>query len=199
MSQKISDRTKELVEPLTGDMGFEVIDVDFVKEGADWYLRVFIDKRGGIRIDDCEQLSKALSPILDDENYISRAYSLVVSSPGLDRPLRTEADYRRYEGELLEVRMLPGRIKTGLREETPVNQAELISVAGEPEKTDKISGQKKGGADKKRRFVASGPDMVSGILVSFDAGRLYLSDNRGDIFSLAREDIKTVKRAIKFG
>ena len=75
----------------------------------------------------------------------------------------------------------------------------LVSVAGVPEKSDKISGVKKGGAEKKRRFTASGPDMVSGILVSFDAGRLYLSDNRGGIFSLAREDIKTVKRAVSFG
>ena len=183
MSQKIADRARELVMPLAQSMGLEVVEVEFVRENAEWSLRVYIDKRGGVRIDDCEQLSKVFSTVLDDEDIINRAYSLVVSSPGLDRPLKTEADFRRYEDELLDVRMLPGRLKTSYKEELPAEQGEKPLAPGKKARSG---------------HGANRADTVSGILVKFDEGRIYLKDARGGTFSLAWEDVKTAKRAIRF-
>ncbi len=80
------------------------MDVEYVKEGSTWYLRAYIDKPGGICIDDCEAVSRRLSDILDEKDYIDDAYILEVSSPGLGRPLRKEKDFRRSLGEEVEVR-----------------------------------------------------------------------------------------------
>ena len=80
------------------------MDVEYVKEGSTWYLRAYIDKPDGISIDDCEAVSRRLSDILDEKDYIDDAYILEVSSPGLGRPLRKEKDFRRSLGEEVEVR-----------------------------------------------------------------------------------------------
>jgi len=178
-------------------MGFEVIDVEFVKSNAEWNLCVYIDKRGGIHIDDCEKLSKELSGALDDEELFNRAYNLVVSSPGLDRPLKTGADFRRYEGALVDVQMQPGRAKDGVREEAAVEAAEDAGAAGVREEAG-YEEIKPIGKPKKPGRAGGNPDVISGSLVRLDGGRLYLSDGQGRTFSLAWEDIKTVKRAIRF-
>ncbi len=81
----------------------ELVDVEYVKEGPDWVLRVFIDKPGGVEIDDCELVSRELSERLDDTDPIPGAYLLEVSSPGLERPLKSEADFQRFAGELVKV------------------------------------------------------------------------------------------------
>ncbi len=75
--------TEELVMPLIRQNQFELVDVEYVKEGSNWYLRVYIDKPGGINVDDCELISRALSDLLDEKDYIEDAYILEVSSPGL--------------------------------------------------------------------------------------------------------------------
>jgi ribosome maturation factor RimP len=97
-------RTESYLEPITKRMGFELVDVEFVKEGADYYLRAYIDKEGGITINDCEAVSREMNEILDREDYISEAYVFEVSSPGLFRPLKKEKDYVRNMGKLIEIR-----------------------------------------------------------------------------------------------
>jgi len=81
-------RTEEILAPIIEEHEFELVDVEYVKEGGTWYLRAYIDKPGGITIDDCETVSRRLSDILDEKDYIEDAYILEVSSPGLGRPLR---------------------------------------------------------------------------------------------------------------
>lgn len=97
-------KTEELLLPIVEEKGFELVDVEYVKEGSSWYLRAYIDKPGGITIDDCELVSRALSDILDKEDYISDAYILEVSSPGLLRPIKKEKDYQRNLNKEVEIR-----------------------------------------------------------------------------------------------
>ena len=97
-------RTEEILAPIRGEHEFELVDVEYVKEGGTWYLRAYIDKPGGITIDDCEAVSRRLSDILDEKDYIEDAYILEVSSPGLGRPLRKEKDFKRSLGEEVELR-----------------------------------------------------------------------------------------------
>ena len=106
MSKKESyeGKTEELLMPVIEAEGFELVDVEYVKEGSNWYLRTYIDKPGGITIDDCEIVSRALSAILDKEDYIKEAYILEVSSPGLLRPLKKEKDFVRNTGKEIEIR-----------------------------------------------------------------------------------------------
>ena len=99
------NRTEQLLLPILEDFGFTLVDVEFVKEGSTWYLRSYIDKPGGINVDDCEMVSRALEKQLDREDFISEAYVLEVSSPGLGRPLKKEKDYIRNEGKEIELRL----------------------------------------------------------------------------------------------
>ncbi len=98
-------RTEELILPILKEHGFELVDVEFVKEGSTWYLRAYIDKSGGIMVDDCEVVSRALEAELDREDLIKEAYVLEVSSPGLGRPLKKDKDYVRSEGKEIELRL----------------------------------------------------------------------------------------------
>jgi ribosome maturation factor RimP len=97
------NRTEKLLEPIVAEHEFEIVDVEYIKEGSNWYLRAYIDKPGGITIDDLEMVSRALSDKLDEEDFISDAYILEVSSPGLGRPLKKEKDFKRSMGEEVEV------------------------------------------------------------------------------------------------
>ena len=97
-------KTEELLQPLVDAHGFELVDVEYVKEAGNWYLRAYIDKPGGIAVDDCEVISRALSDKLDEEDYIEDSYILEVSSPGLGRPLKKEKDFQRSIGKEIEVR-----------------------------------------------------------------------------------------------
>jgi ribosome maturation factor RimP len=98
-------RTEELIMPLIEANNFELVDVEWVKEGANWYLRAYIDKENGITVDDCEVVSRALSDLLDEADFISENYILEVSSPGLDRPLKKEKDFARSIGKDVEVKL----------------------------------------------------------------------------------------------
>ena len=97
-------KKEELITPFVEDKGFELVDVEYVKEGGNWYLRAYIDKPGGITVDDCEVISRSLSDKLDEEDFIEGAYILEVSSPGLGRPLKKEKDFVRNMGQEVELR-----------------------------------------------------------------------------------------------
>ncbi len=97
-------RTEELITPILERFGFELVDVEYVKEGSIWYLRVYIDKEGGITSDDCADVSREMNEILDREDYVEGSYVFEVSSPGLGRPLKKEKDYIRSMGKELEIR-----------------------------------------------------------------------------------------------
>ena len=98
-------KTEALLQPMVDERGFELVDVEYVKEGSNWYLRAFIDKPGGISIDDIEPISRELSEKLDQEDFISDAYILEVSSPGLGRPLKKDKDFVRSIGEEIEIHL----------------------------------------------------------------------------------------------
>ena len=83
-------KTEELLKPIAHAANVEIYDVEYIKEGSDWYLRCYIDKEGGVTIDDCEKVSRALSDGLDREDFIGDAYILEVSSPGLGRMLKKD-------------------------------------------------------------------------------------------------------------
>jgi len=90
---------------IIAERNLELVDLEFVKEGANWYLRVYIDKEGGVDIDDCEGVSRALEAKLDTADPIEQAYILEVSSPGIDRPLKKEADFVKYRGEIIDIKL----------------------------------------------------------------------------------------------
>ena len=98
-------KTEALLQPMVDERGFELVDVEYVKEGSNWYLRAFIDKPGGISIDDIEPISREHSEKLDQEDFISDAYILEVSSPGLGRPLKKDKDFVRSIGEEIEIHL----------------------------------------------------------------------------------------------
>ena len=100
---RIEEITKELVMPILEENNFELVDVEYRKEGKHWYLRVYIDKEGGITLDDCQLVSEYLSDRLDEVDPIDHSYILEVSSPGLDRPLKTPRDFKRNLGKEVEV------------------------------------------------------------------------------------------------
>ncbi|HOM01221.1 MAG TPA: ribosome maturation factor RimP [Acetivibrio sp.] len=106
MSRKgIEELVTEIANPIVNRHSFELVDVEFIKEGSSWYLRIYIDKPGGITIDDCQIVSEEISDILDKEDPIPQSYFLEVSSPGLDRPLKKESDFEKFKGELVEVKV----------------------------------------------------------------------------------------------
>ena len=97
-------RTEALLLPIMEEMHFELVDVEYVKEGSTWYLRAYIDKKGGITVNDCEAVARRMNDLLDEEDFISDSYVFEVSSPGLGRPLKKEKDYIRSMGKELEIR-----------------------------------------------------------------------------------------------
>ena len=131
-------KTEQLLTPIVEEYGFELVDVEYVKEGSTWYLRSYIDKPGGISIDDCEKVSRRLSDLLDQEDFIEDAYIMEVSSPGLGRPLKKEKDFRRSLGEEVEIRtyrMIDKQKEfTGILKDYDENTV-TITLADETEKT----------------------------------------------------------------
>ena len=106
MSKKeiYEQKAEALLEPIVAEHDFELVDVEYVKEGSNFYLRAYIDKPEGITVDDCEVVSRTFSQKLDEEDFIDEAYIMEVSSPGLGRPLKKEKDYKRSMGKELEIR-----------------------------------------------------------------------------------------------
>ncbi|MBP5153492.1 MAG: ribosome maturation factor RimP [Lachnospiraceae bacterium] len=112
--EDIERKTEELLLPILAESSCELVDVEYVKEGGDMILRAYIDREGGVRIDDCEAVSRALSVRLDEADLIAEAYTLEVSSPGLLRPIRKDKDFARNRGREVELRLF--RAKNGEKE-----------------------------------------------------------------------------------
>ena len=94
---------EEIVAPVILDLGLELVDIQYIREGGNWYLRVFIDKPGGIGLEDCQLVSERIDPLLDEKDPIPQSYLLEVSSPGLERPLKKMADFERFTGERIKL------------------------------------------------------------------------------------------------
>lgn len=97
-------RFEKILFPVTEECGVEIYDVEYVKEGSDWYLRAYIDRAGGVTIEDCERVSRAVSDIMDREDFIEDAYILEVSSPGLGRALKKDKHLAKSIGEKVEIK-----------------------------------------------------------------------------------------------
>lgn len=99
-------KVAEIVAPYAAELGLDIWDIRFVKEGTDWYLRIFIDKDGGVSIDDCVDLTHAITKSLDDADPISQSYLLEVSSPGVERELITDSHFEKYIGAAVMMRLI---------------------------------------------------------------------------------------------
>lgn len=134
--EEIEAYAENLFLPITQKYGFELVDVEYVKEAGSWYLRVYIDKEGGIAVDDCEVVSREADPILDTDDCIEESYILEISSPGLGRPLKKDKDFARSIGEEVEVRLF--RAVEGCKEYTGLLNAydkTTVTLMLEDEKT----------------------------------------------------------------
>ena len=104
MSQEIKERVSTLVGPVLSDQGMELVDLEYRREGRGWVLRLYIDKEGGITLDDCARISQEIGTTLDIEDFLATPYSLEVSSPGLNRSLKNEKDFIKYRDRLIKVK-----------------------------------------------------------------------------------------------
>ena len=102
-------RAEKLLEPIMEENHFELVDVEYVKEAGNWYLRAYVDKEGGITLDDCELVNRAWSDLMDENDFIPEAYILEVSSPGLGRQLKKEKDFKRSIGQDVDVKFCQSR------------------------------------------------------------------------------------------
>jgi ribosome maturation factor RimP len=105
-SQSVVDRVVDLAQSLTEDAAFELVDVVFASERGRWVLRVYIDKEGGVTLDDCAKFSRELGTLIEVQETIDHPYALEVSSPGLDRPLKKEKDFRRAVGMKVKIKTI---------------------------------------------------------------------------------------------
>lgn len=102
---KVTEKVEELARPVVEDEGCELWSVEYVREAGSWYLRVFIDKDGGVGIDDCERISRRLDPILDEADPIPYSYVFEVGSAGAERELKRPSDFEKFMGSEVEVKL----------------------------------------------------------------------------------------------
>ena len=102
---KLTDKISEIAEPIVHDLGLELWDVEYVKEAGAWYLRLYLDRDGGVTIDDCEKVSRAVDPLLDEAEIIPGQYTFEVSSAGAERQLKRDSDFARFMGHRVELRL----------------------------------------------------------------------------------------------
>ncbi len=101
---QVLEQIEELIQPILDDLGLELVDLIYQRETRGWVLRFLLDKEGGINLDDCAQASREFSAILDVEDVLDTAYTLEVSSPGIDRPLKKPRDFERFSGQQIKVK-----------------------------------------------------------------------------------------------
>jgi ribosome maturation factor RimP len=99
----VTESIEELVTPIINENRLELVDVEYKKEGKNWFLRIFIDKEGGVTVDDCTRVSRQIEDLIEVEEVVPSSYVLEVSSPGLDRPLKKEKDFLRFKGKRAHV------------------------------------------------------------------------------------------------
>lgn len=105
LTKDIILKVSEFASPFIEQNNYELIDIEFVKEGANYYLRLFIDKEGGFSISDCEKVSRFLEPILEQHDIIDKAYILEVSSPGIDRVLKNDFEFVKYKDRFVDIKL----------------------------------------------------------------------------------------------
>lgn len=103
--KEIIQRVEGDLEPILEELQLVLVDVEYVKEGPNYYLRIYIDKEGGVTIQDCQVTSRAIEKVLDEKDFIEEAYHLEVSSPGLDRILKKDREFKYFSGRLVEVKL----------------------------------------------------------------------------------------------
>ena len=111
---KVTELVAKLAEPIVEENGCSLWDVEYVREGSEYFLRLYLDKEGGVDINDCEAISRAMDPILDEEDPIPESYHFEVCSAGLERPLKRPSDFERFMGEPIMVKLY--RPRNGLKE-----------------------------------------------------------------------------------
>ncbi|MFR0823002.1 MAG: ribosome maturation factor RimP [Clostridia bacterium] len=148
----IEERVENLIGKTIEDLGYNLYDVQYVKEGKDYFLRVFIDKPEGIDLQDCEKVNDAINDMLDDADYIKETYFLEVSSPGIERVLRKERHFQEHKGEQIEVKLFKPynqqKVYIGILKE--VNEEVLILE--EEEKQEEIAIDRKNIANVKIKY-----------------------------------------------
>lgn len=102
---KITEKVTVLAKPIVEEAGCTLWDVEYLREAGSWYLRIYIDKPGGVSIDDCERISRALDPVLDEEDPIPDSYVFEVGSAGAERELKRPGDFEMFAGSEVEVRL----------------------------------------------------------------------------------------------
>ena len=102
----MTEQIEKLVQPLLDDLNFELVDLEYKREPRGWLLRFYLDKPGGITLDDCADASREISSLLDVEDCLPHAYTLEVSSPGIERPLKKPADFERFAGSTAKIKTL---------------------------------------------------------------------------------------------
>ena len=107
--KKVTEIAAELAAPVVAEQGCELWDVEYVKEAGTWYLRLYIDKEGGVSINDCEAISRRVSDLLDEADPIEGSYTFEVSSAGAERPLKRPSDFERFMGSPVTVRLYKNR------------------------------------------------------------------------------------------
>ena len=105
MAKNIEEKVEHLIEKTINELGYELYDVEYAKEGKDYFLRIFIDKNEGIDLNDCEKVNDAVNPILDAADYIKEQYFLEISSPGIERTLRKDKHLKQNIGEKVEIKL----------------------------------------------------------------------------------------------
>ena len=140
----------EMVKPIADELNYEIYHVEYVKENGEYYLRIYIEKEGGITLSDCEALSRRVSDLMDEKDPIPEAYFLEVSSPGLNRTLFTEAHYKRFVGREVMVKLakaidgkksVKGILKEVNEENIIVEADTLISIPKDKIKSANIEGE----------------------------------------------------------
>lgn len=140
----------EMVKPISDELNYEIYHVEYVKENGEYYLRIYIEKEGGITLSDCEALSRRVSDLMDEKDPIPEAYFLEVSSPGLNRTLFTEAHYKRFVGREVMVKLtkaiegkksIKGILKEVNEENVIVEADTLISILKDKIKSANIEGE----------------------------------------------------------
>lgn len=104
-TKDIIKKVEEYVMPIIEQNNYELVETEFVKEGANHYLRLYIDKEGGFSINDCETVSRYLEQKLEEDDFIDKAYILEVSSPGIDRVLKKDSEYIKYKGRIVDIKL----------------------------------------------------------------------------------------------
>ena len=140
----------EMVKPISDELNYEIYHVEYVNENGEYYLRIYIEKEGGITLSDCEALSRRVSDLMDEKDPIPEAYFLEVSSPGLNRTLFTEAHYKRFVGREVMVKLtkaiegkksIKGILKEVNEENIIVEADTLISIPKDKIKSANIEGE----------------------------------------------------------